>query len=504
MAAPPSYEPLAARPDSNGPGSWTRAQDLSLNASPLASVGFQLTLLYVTLLVGRVPEIFSTYLGTSFYQILILTVMLLALVLITGTLVKAGSNRIGTLWIGFHIWIFFTLPFSGYRRGSVESLQTILIVLPSMFFIGGFFIRDRDTLRKGIWAMAWAGIIGLLSIRSSGVQMDEDRLVATGTFANSNFLAIYLLMMIPIWAFITFNKRYSWFIRLCFAGAIVTALLDILKTGSRSGFITVGLLAAILFFGISLANKAKFIVVAVAAVAILSGTMSSNLKSRLGTVFGSAPQDEVAAEAVGSSEARMALLIESIDMTIKHPIVGAGLGVSSLVMASDKIAKGERTAWQVSHNMYTQISSELGFPGILLYLTGIGWSLQALWKVFRAARIHIEVKEPAAIAAALLCCWVVFLFNGIFTSMALDFWIYVLSGFSIATAIVCEDIVRQKAMNFTYGTNQEPIRSSRFFPTAAPKAPELVAEVPAKVEVLDAPWKRNPRKYPPKPGTSPR
>jgi O-antigen ligase len=482
----------------------------SLAASPLTSLGYRLTLLCMVLLVGRVPEITASFVGSSLYQIMLLTMVLLPLAIITGVLVTVGASRVGLFWISFHLWVMFTLPFSGYRTGSLDSFTSMMKYFPMTFFVGGFFSRSIETLRKGFWSVAWAGVIGLAWMQYTGVSEDEDRFVAVGTFGNSNLLAIYLLTIIPFWGFIAVNTRYRWTTRLFFAGTIVLSLVSVLKTGSRSGLMTIMLLSVPLFFSLKIASKFKFLAVGGLAVIMALTLLPENLKSRLGTVFTHEATDDASGEAMGSSDARYALLIESLEQTIKHPLVGTGLGVYSAVAAKEKESKGQRALWQVSHNMYTQVSSETGIPGFILYMTTLYFAIKQAWRVKMLTRGDTELRELGMIATALLFSYVSFCFNGCFTSMATEFTLYVFLGFSIALTLVYQQMMRQRQDVNLEAVSNGPVRSARYFPQPdAPAAskPAVVraAAVPAVATSHDdAPWRRNPRKYPPKAGASPR
>src|SRR5450755_2969468 len=226
-----TFNPQLTRPMSTPTAGFGQLSDSSLAASPLASVGFRLTLLYIILLVGRIPEISVALIGSSFYQVFIVTLMLLSLAVITGLLVQVGSSRVGATWIAFHLWVAVTLPLSGYRRGSIESITFLILYLPAVFFLGGFLIQSADRLRKGVWAMAWAGAIGLAWVLHNGISADDDdRFSSFGSFSNSNLLAIYMLTIVPLWGFIVRNNRYRWITRLFFAGLIGVALQSVLKT----------------------------------------------------------------------------------------------------------------------------------------------------------------------------------------------------------------------------------------------------------------------------------
>jgi len=493
-----TYTPQLARPNLNvfGPGG---AWDSSAAASPLNSLGYRMTILYVVLLVGRVPEITAAFLGTALYQIVVVTLMLLALSIITGSLFKAVSNRIGKMWLGFHLWIVLTLPFSGWKRGSLDSLTGLITLAPAIVFLGGFFIQSRDRLRRGLWAVAWAGVIGFAWILSTGTSGDDERFASVGTFGNANYVAIYLLIMTPLWAFIARNGRYRWFTRIAFGAIIIGALFATVRTGSRSGTLTLGLLFLMVFFSASIVDRFKLVVLGFAVSVAVLAWMPDTMKQRVGTIFGGRAMNDVALSAVGSTESRLALLEESIDATIKHPLVGVGIGVYSAVNAGEKHNTGEQVRWQVSHNMYTQVSSETGIPGFLLYMTALFLSIKEVWKIRRAARDRPELRELGMIASSVLASLLVFCFNGLFTSMASDFMAYVLAGLALATVLVSQEASRRTTEPAEISATP-PIRSPRFFPAASPEArPAAALADPAPVDQASGePWRRNPRKYPPK------
>jgi len=483
----------------------------------MASLGYSLTLLYIVLLVGRVPEITSFFIGNSLFQVLVVTMALLALAIISGVIVKVGSTRIGLYFLGFHLWVMLTMPMSGYRRGSFDMFGYMMKYLPAIFFVGGFLIRSTDTMRRGLWALAWAGTVGLLwSLYTGGGGEDVERFASFGTFSNSNELAIYLLLMLPAWGFIVVNTRYNWFTRIFFMAVSVAGLMTSLRTGSRSGLMTIGLLAAVVFLSLSIANKFKFIVVAgIATIGILAWTPDS-IKSRWVTILNNKANvtDDATSSAVGSSEARWALLIESLETTIHHPIMGTGIGVYTDVAAREKNQNGQRALWQVTHNAYTQISAETGIPGFILYMTALCLSIKELLKVRRLAKTNPQLAELGTISTALLYCYLVFCFNGCFTSMAMQFTYYTLVGFSIAMTLASQQYLTQTASS---NPAAAPLGSPRFFPRVAPAVagakPAVdglvvsaknipdAAVTRAKDKYENAPWRRNPRKHPPKPGT---
>src|SRR5262249_13521506 len=90
--------------------------------------------------------------------------------------------------------------------------------------------------------------------------------------------------------------------------------------------------------------------------ALLVIAAPSKYRARLLTIF---TMEGDSVDPSGASAAhRLELLKQSLDITVKHPIFGVGAGNFPIV-AGD---------WQVAHNTYTEIASEAGFPGLLIFL----------------------------------------------------------------------------------------------------------------------------------------
>jgi hypothetical protein len=144
---------------------------------------------------------------------------------------------------------------------------------------------------------------------------------------------------------------------------------------------------------------------------------------------------------VGSSEERKRLLIESINLTLEHPLVGVGPGNFQTAVYDEAKAKGIRhNVWMATHNSYTQMSSETGFPGFILLICLIGVSLKSLSMVLRGARPQSGKPDPAvyAVAKSLLLSLVVICVCVFFLAVAYDFTIYVWCGLTAGLRRVYE------------------------------------------------------------------
>jgi hypothetical protein len=64
-------------------------------------------------------------------------------------------------------------------------------------------------------------------------------------------------------------------------------------------------------------------------------------------------------------------------------------------MADDAKAEGKRTQWLETHNAYTQISSEMGIPGLLLYLAVLIGSYRSTNSVIKMSKLRTTERWNA-------------------------------------------------------------------------------------------------------------
>ncbi len=95
-----------------------------------------------------------------------------------------------------------------------------------------------------------------------------------------------------------------------------------------------------------------------------------------------------------------------------HPIFGVGVnnfsraeGRSDII--TERQAAGRGTKWSVAHSSWVQIGAELGIPGLaalLVFYFGGMQRLKRLLQLARAPDASPQLKEGAALAAALTGC----------------------------------------------------------------------------------------------------
>jgi O-antigen ligase len=210
--------------------------------------------------------------------------------------------------------------------------------------------------RKAMYTVAFAtAMIDVFAFRYG--YMHGGRLaVGTGTLGNSNDLAAYLLTGLPFCAYALFSSR-AWWKKLFWAGVILAGMNYVLKTGSRGALISLALVCVYVFYKSSAKQKALMVTAGIAGLAVVPLVVPERIYLRYATIFVSDDTDVATTqeEAIGSAHSRMALLQRSIDVTLANPVFGVGPGMFP-------IAAFGHSGGQVSHNMYTQLSSETGIP----------------------------------------------------------------------------------------------------------------------------------------------
>jgi hypothetical protein len=139
-----------------------------------------------------------------------------------------------------------------------------------------------------------------------------------------------------------------------------------------------------------LAGTALLIVISVA-------TLPDYLQLRYTTLFQSetvdnpTPKDEKEQEELGadagSAMGRRMLLIDSLRLTLSYPLFGVGLDqFSQTNWAVNHEKRGNGPGAMVTHNTYTQISSESGIPGLILLLVLFAQCWRSLTSVIKQNR----------------------------------------------------------------------------------------------------------------------
>jgi O-antigen ligase len=260
------------------------------------------------------------------------------------------------------------VPFSVWRGGSLTIFLITLQALALVAFMAAFIRTIPDCLRV-MYTVALAGAtIGFLSLVVGGGKIgDTSRLGlggGGGTLADPNFLCLYILIGLPfVWLSASLKTGFK---RVLLLSLMFPMLAGAARTGSRMGLLAlvVGLLLYLIFA--SLKQRLIVIVSGVVFLILALFFLPQRTRERFTTYFEA--HSAQAEEAAGSTEFRKQLLIRSLELTAEHPLFGVGPGEFVDAEAAEAGEEGRRGMWHYSHNSYTELSSETGIAGLVLFV----------------------------------------------------------------------------------------------------------------------------------------
>jgi O-antigen ligase len=269
------------------------------------------------------------------------------------------------------------------------------------------------------------------------VSSAERLLAGSGSFSNPNDLAFYLLFSFPGCLLLILEGKPFSFRRLFGLVSAVLVFLFAFQTGSRMALIMMIAVLAFLILTASFLNKAKILVAAIAVGVIAFATGGPGTILRYRTMFEDvAPQGADSVEvgrAVGSTRARKNLLKASLILTMQNPLLGVGPGMFNVAASEDPYtARVLFAAWHETHNTFTQVSSETGIPGFLLYLGTMASCFYIAIRVYRDTKHRPGMELHRKLAYCLLVACINYAVGAMFGSSAYNFFLPTLAGLCAA------------------------------------------------------------------------
>ena len=259
--------------------------------------------------------------------------------------------------------------------------------------------------------------------------------VLSGNYGNSNDLACQIVICVPFCMVFLLRAR-SLAGKLGWGFAILLLTYGMFVTGSRSGFLAYGLAMAVCIWEFAIRGRYRFLLIFVIIGMLFLPVFGGRLIERLRSTA-SEGQD---VSAYGSAQQRRDLLWRSLDVTLHNPLFGVGPGNFSVISGS----------WHVTHNSYTEVSSEAGLPALVFYLLILWRANLNIRIVKRYANIDREyVLWAKALRASLLA----FLVSSFFASLAFAYFPYFLTAYTTALFLIAR---RQRALANKISALQTP------------------------------------------------
>lgn len=284
-------------------------------------------------------------------------------------------------------YIIFSLPFVHWPGSVIHYGAENFIKAVVFYYFTIYFVTDEDKMVKFITIFILCQSFRIIepvylhltegywgSFASMANWEFMDRLSgAPSDIVNPNGLAFIVLTVIPFYYYLS---GLSIIHRIISVVLMPLSIYTLLLTGSRSGLI--GLL--VILGGILLKSKNKLPILMIICVCFVASIsfLNDNFKDRYTSIFSSGTKNDA------SAEGRLEGVKNDLLVAFKKPIFGFGLGTSREANANfggiDK----------PSHDLYTEVAQELGFAGLVIFLTLIKSILYNSNKMLTTLKTIIE------------------------------------------------------------------------------------------------------------------
>jgi O-antigen ligase len=239
-----------------------------------------------------------------------------------------------------------------------------------------------------------------------------------GIFGNPNDLALALNILLPIAIGLTLSRPTPG--QKSFYGACSGLLaLAVVATYSRSGFMTLAVLAAVLLFRLRRKYPALVVVGVVAAVALVALAPGS-FWNRIFTIF-DASSDPSAAQ---SSELRWALMWRALAVAGFNPqrwLFGVGMYNFHIVSVMEL----------AQHNAYLQLFNEVGLPALILYVLFIAAVIRHMGRIVKMYEGVRAYRDVWVMAVGIQAGLIAYAVGSFFAPVVYLWYLYYVAGFAV-------------------------------------------------------------------------
>ncbi len=293
----------------------------------------------------------------------------------------------------------------------------------------------RERRRLSILLIVIALSIGLLGTKSgiAGLLQGGTRLNQGpgGLMADNNNYALGLNMTIPLLLGIAMAERAK-LLRMAAAAMAFLSILTVLFTFSRGGLLTLCAMGALLIWR----SKHRIVATAVLLLGILGFFLFSNPQLR--EAYFARAESIGSYEEDNSAQGRLMAWRQSLQIFEDHPVFGVGPNNMETVFPtySDGIHR-----FHVSHNAYLELLAECGFPSLVLFLLLLGVTL------YRLDRLRRFPSAPwvETYARMIQISIVAYMTGSLFLNMAYFDLIYHLVGISVSLEVAAAAWVPEAA-----------------------------------------------------------
>jgi O-antigen ligase len=327
-------------------------------------------------------------------------------------------------------WALLMVPLSIWPGGSASLLFGLYFKSLVIFWLLAAVVDTRVRLRT---LMTWLSLLTVPIAVTAIAHYLTGQFVAGGDRSapriegydapltgNPNDLALVMCMLLPLaLALAASAQRLKG--RLLFLAIAALELIAVVLTFSRTGFVT---LAALFVFGVFrvLRGSARaWALVAILFAGALVPLIPGGYLEHMSTITA------IESDPTGSAQNRWSDSLLAAQLVLANPIVGAGPGMSTLALNE---VRGP--AWVPVHNVYLEYATDLGIPGLLLFLCVLVACVRGVQRVLRESAGIPAARELHSMAVGVQLTLVAFMVAGLFHPVAYHFHFYYAAGLAAA------------------------------------------------------------------------
>jgi O-antigen ligase len=360
--------------------------------------------------------------------------ILVAIALIPcATPLRGLRTVIGKAWLGMVCCLLLSTMFSMWRSRSAGLLVSYIPKTLCLFYYACAFTLTLKQCRILIIANVFCTSVVLLSASLFGQTVEGRFCIPSSYFmGGGNDLALALVSGLGFALFLLSQR--SVVAQLLGAAEFLLSIYFLLKTGSRGGFLALGVFLVIcLIFSSRRWKLVALMAPALVLVAIVPGSALNRLVEIAAP--GTLDNSTATTEATESQLERTMLLQKSISFAMAHPILGTGPDTFQDALWREDVKNQTHTHTLGTHNTYTQVASECGLPALFCYMIVLCGSIGSNYRIMKRTRRVPGAEKVFTMALCLFGSLIAFAVGTVFHHDAYAVTLPVLSGVSAALAL---------------------------------------------------------------------
>ena len=312
-----------------------------------------------------------------------------------------------------------TIPLAQDSSWAWETFNDVFIKAVLMFIVMVNVLRTETRLKGMIWLSLgvgiWLGLNALEDYRAGNFAIEGYRVEGSigGMFGNPNDMALHLVTMTPL-AVALFLSADNLLKRAVYGFCIFILVAGNTVTFSRGGFLGLMVSMGIMMWKVSRNNRVLVIGLGTLFLLAFIVLAPGNYGLRILSIF------IPGLDGVGSSNQRKDLLMQSLLVTLRNPW-GIGMGNFNIISSRNL----------VTHNAYTQVSTEMGVIAFAAYIMFMVKPLRRLREIEKETFGLPESSKYHYLAIGLQASLIGYMAGSFFVSVAYQWFVYYIVAYAI-------------------------------------------------------------------------